>query len=581
VTPDRRLARDLAAGVAVEHRLGFARGFAFAAVQAYVAAAPAAPRLPPLPDGLALVPLHDAAVLAASRFAAGLVGLGVAEAVYRLGSLYTGVLPADFRAAHGVFYTPPEIVRATLDMAERAGTDWRQARCLDPSAGGGGFLVEIIRRIRSSLGKTEPALVLSRLAAQVRGQDVDPFGAWVAEVAVRLAVADLEAACGRALPPLVAVRDSLDQDGAEHGVFDLVASNVPFGRVSLPPARRALYARSTYGHANLYGLFTDAALRYAKPRGVIAYVMPTSMLSGLYFQSLRALLRQAAPPAELTFVTERAGVFDDALQETMLATYRCGRRNRSVRVNFLSIDAAARAHLTAAGRFRLPDAPAAPWLLPRHAQHVRLVDTLARMPHRLADYGFTVSTGPLVWNRHKTQFAADHQRRALPVIWAEAVSSDGRFIWRAAKRNHAPWFVPRPGVDDWLITDRPCVLLQRTTAKEQDRRLIATELPAEFVARHRGVVIENHINMIRTRSDTPPVGPAVIAAVLNSRAADMAFRCISGSVAVSAYELAALPLPPPDVIAAVDRLLQSGAPAAAVERTIAAAYGLDDAAATP
>ena len=40
--------------------------------------------------------------------------------------------------------------------------------------------------------------------------------------------------------------------------------------------RMRAYARSTYGHANLYGLFTDAGLRYAKRRGVVAYVMPTS-----------------------------------------------------------------------------------------------------------------------------------------------------------------------------------------------------------------------------------------------------------------------------------------------------------------
>ena len=90
-------------------------------------------------------------------------------------------------------------------------------------------------------------------------------------------------------------------------LFDLVSSNVPFGRLTLPPGTPRFYARSTYGHANLYGLFTDAGLHYAGEHGVLAYVMPTSMLSGLYFQSLRALLAKEAPPHEITFVTERAG----------------------------------------------------------------------------------------------------------------------------------------------------------------------------------------------------------------------------------------------------------------------------------
>ena len=38
-----------------------------------------------------------------------------------------------------------------------------------------------------------------------------------------------------------------------------------------------------------------------------------------------------------------------------------------------------------------------------------------------------------------------------------------------------------------------CILVQRTTAKEQARRLIAAELPSEFVHQHRGVVVENHL----------------------------------------------------------------------------------------
>ena len=98
-----------------------------------------------------------------------------------LGCVYIKALPPDFRASHGVFYTPPEIVRHTLDMAERAGIDWRRARCLDPSAGGGAFN-EIIRRIRDNLA-APPAFILSQIANRVRGYDLDPFGAWLAQLA--------------------------------------------------------------------------------------------------------------------------------------------------------------------------------------------------------------------------------------------------------------------------------------------------------------------------------------------------------------------------------------------------------------
>ena len=41
---------------------------------------------------------------------------------------------------------------------------------------------------------------------------------------------------------------------------------------------RRRYRRSLYGHANQYGVFTDLALRWTVPGGVIAYVTPTSFL---------------------------------------------------------------------------------------------------------------------------------------------------------------------------------------------------------------------------------------------------------------------------------------------------------------
>ena len=586
---DHSVARAMASTISDENRLAFARSFTLTAARAYAATLDANPPSLEAPQNVQLISLGAAAVEAATQFGAALVRATPAEAVYLLGCIYTGALPSDFRADHGVFYTPPEIVRHTLDMAERAGIDWRHARCLDPSAGGGAFLVEMIRRMRDALVGTDPALILSQIAARVRGYDLDPFGAWLAQTAAHFAVHDLEAAAGRRLSAIVHVRDSLEVRAEDRGVFDLVSSNVPFGRITLSPERRAFYARSIYGHANLYGVFTDAGLHYATTLGVVAYVMPTSMLSGLYYQALRALLAAEAPPHEIAFVTERSGIFEDALQETMLATYRKGRRTSSGIVRFVTIDA--RGPLTGAdgrgegtiavaGRFSLPADRNAPWLLARTADQADLAARLRGMKYRLASYGYCVSTGPLVWNRHKPQLREDHAAGTLPIIWAEAVTSDGRFKWRADRRNHKPWFAPDLPKDDWLIVCHACVLLQRTTAKEQDRRLIAAELPQRFITKHGGgVIIENHLNMIRAPAGDPVVPPAVIAAVLNSRAADTAFRCISGSVAVSAFELEAMPLPSPATMLKVARLLKGRAPSVDVENAIATAYGIADAAA--
>ena len=72
----------------------------------------------------------------------------------------------------------------------------------------------------------------------------------------------------------------------------------------------------------------------------------------------------------------------------------------------------------------------------------------------------------------------------------------------------------------------------------------------------------------------------MIAALLNSAAVDAAFRCINGSVAVSAFELEELPLPSPAFLVKLAKLIAAGAAAKEIEAVIAAAYARSDAATT-
>ena len=157
-----------------------------------------------------------------------------------------------------------------------------------------------------------------------RGYEIDPFGAWLAQVALDAFLLPLCQRANRPPPLVVELCDSLQIPGP-HRPFDLVIGNPPYGRIKLGEADRARFRRSLYGHANLYGLFSDIALRFAACDAVIAFVTPTSFLAGEYFKNLRRLLGEEAPPVSLDFVASRKGVFSSALQETLLAAYRRGR----------------------------------------------------------------------------------------------------------------------------------------------------------------------------------------------------------------------------------------------------------------
>ena len=83
------------------------------------------------------------------------------------------------------------------------------------------------------------------------------------------------------------------------------------------------------------------------------------------------------------------------------------------------------------------------------------------------------------------------------------------------------------------------------------------------------------MNMIVPTNGTPRVSPETLVALLNSTVVDDVFRCISGSVAVSAYELEALPLPSPQALTELERQLQAGVPHEIVESFVQKLYGVD------
>lgn len=492
------------------------------------------------------------------------------EGCHFLTSLYTTMLPGKERSALGAFYTPPALTQRLLDLADEGGVDWSSARVLDPASGGGAFLLEVAARKRRALEKCEPPFVLAHLGTHLSGLELDPHAASLSQAALEIFLSDLSMASGGDAPVFVKVCDSLEETPVAQ--YDLVIGNPPYGRVTLSAAQRSRYARSLYGHANLYGVFTDVALRWTRPGGVIAYLTPTSVLGGQYYTALRQLLAAEAPPVAIDFVHARRGVFEDVLQETLLALYRKGGKRNAFQVHYLHVDNEREARLTKNGKVGLPEAAGAPWLAPREPGHVGLIKAAEGMASRLSDWGYGVSTGPLVWNRFKPQMRTRAARGLLPLIWAEAVTTDGRFVFRAQKKNHAPYFKTEAS-HDWLIVDQGCVLVQRTTAKEQARRLIAAELPQEFIDAQGGVIVENHLNMVRAIGK-PKVTPAAVAAVINSDVVDQVFRCISGSVAVSAFELEAIPLPPASAMAEIERLVANDAPRATIERALRGLYGL-------
>lgn len=483
----------------------------------------------------------------------------------QLGMAYTAALSPAVRARHGRHYTPTLLAERLWEMTRAAlghiATPRRLAGLVrDPACGAGALLLPALAEHLDASRRTDPQLLLAGLPHLMEGVDADPAAVWLANVVLAAqalpVLAAVPAARRRPLPALAHVGDGLAPAATPARA---VVMNPPYGRVKLDEDERRRFAHVLYGHANLYGLFLAAGLESLDSQGVLSALVPTSFTAGRYFSALRQEMASTAPLREATFVVERDGVFAGVLQETCLATFT---RTKARRTSVSSING----HLTSVATVKSPRG-AGPWLLPRRPDDAHVAAAAAAMPLTLAAAGWRVSTGPLVWNRRRGDLHAAPGRTRAAVVWAADI--DGGTFHRDPARNQLRYLHLTSARDRaTMVLDTPAVLVQRTTAPEQTRRIVAVEMTADDLAAWGGqVVVENHVNVIRPDVAAPLLSRACLARVLATSTMDRLVRCLSGSVALSAYELASLPLPDAQTLAGWENLVGDE-----LDKAIAAAY---------
>ena len=505
---------------------------------------------------------------------------------------YLHLVSQEMRKRLGQYITPSVIVKYILEAAGyREDADILDRRLADPACGSAIFLVEATRVYLAALRRAGDPIEAwyPRVRAAFVGVDVDPIACLYARFNLSLLLTPailfwVDAHPNASLPALpIYCLDTLRAIVTELSAprlffydtpplrltdsFDFVVGNPPYHKIGrLGRELKDAFRASLYGHPNAYGLFLHAGLEMLRPGGVLGYIIPRSMLSGLYFKNLRRFIEQQAVLREVTLIAERKKVFENVLQGTMVLilqrqpaparplktaiTHSAGdletQQMPSTRIN----QEQAVRHLNGTSVWFVANTQRAYDILDKILSHHPLLSSPA--------VGCPARTGPIVWNRVKPLLCSSSEADALPLVWATDM---GRFAFSFGSAGESrPSYLKVTARTRRLMNRGLSLLAQRVTADEQPHRLVAC-IPESFCAEHTtGYFVENHLNVIQPRPNAPPIDLYYLLGILCSDAMEFFFRTMNGNTQVSATELNLMPIPRCDrepQIAALARQLQN------------------------
>ena len=480
------------------------------------------------------------------------------ERNYAIASAYSLLIGETRRRELAAYFTPPVLVRAVLDASAPVLDRCDTPAVLDPSCGGGSFLTPVARYLITNnvaRGSTREAACEKALTC-VNGIEIDSGLASLSRTLLRDMLARESGYRTKGKLGMVHRADALFHNPGTK--FDLIIGNPPFGRIGSERATTLLKndePGNIGGHTNLYALFLIRSLGWIKPGGGLVFVLPTSFVAGPYFASLRNEVLKHAEVSRIDLHEQRDNLFLGAVQDICVLSLRKREVSETSYIGHKQeyelgiIDAKGSRRITGSAVAR---SEGEPWLLPV-AHEVKVFAASARKssevgaPFTLSDYGYRVRVGKVVPTRERKRLHALRERGDLPLLWASTIRPNASFDFTASDRiGNARWYCPPDSVVMQYSTTRPAVILQRTSNRDQPRRLNAASVPAKFrIAYRKGFVAENHVIVIESLRVKPLVSPRKVAMLLNSSVVNERFSAVCGSFSISAKLLKRLALPNP------------------------------------
>lgn len=468
---------------------------------------------------------------------------------YKISALYMLLMPDSRRRKLSAYFTPPYICEYIIKRLSEYGVSFSSARVLDPACGGAAFLLPVIEKIFYDLQKSgaEKEDIAKVISNSVVGVEINPGLATLCRLLVADLIARRVGISIDALANIVIRGDALRISNL--GLFDIVISNPPYGRVFRYSTK--ILSRwgkiVTNGYVNTYAIFVCHSLEGLRKGGIAALVIPTSFISGPNFFNLREYILSEAHVLGITIVDGRSKVFIDVVQDTcVLFLRKRGDKREEIISGTECFMIGCGNDIVPLGVVDVPEKGGRAWVLPSLVDASD--DIFSGEYDTFSDYGYRVVSGYFVWNRSKDKmFSRSWPREGeYPLIWASNVRNGEDIKFSSRILGEPDNLISFVAMDDKsvAIQKNSCIVIQRTTNRRQVRRIIAGVILQRDIDQYGGFVSENHTILIAPVNEEKARVPMdVLRKLISSNVFDERYRRFSGTTNVSTKLLRSIPLP--------------------------------------
>lgn len=472
--------------------------------------------------------------------------------IYELINEHDRFIDKDVKKKLGQFYTPIGIAKKMVfEVRNELKTLSEQDLVVDPACGTGVFVVEIIKQMSAFLSFNK---LIKFVESNMFAYDVNPFSVIATKLNVLNTLLEIAPDVVNknkfllGIPMLNNIKWKNTIVDKEEKFFSIILGNPPYFKLDSTALKDIDgYDTIIYGQPNIYSLFMHWGISHLCTNGIMSFIVPQSIRSGLYFKNLREEIKGLRIKS-IFHIDSRQNLFDRAEQAVLIICLQNKSvRNTKTKIQFIN------GNQKVLSEFSIPRSKL---MMDRDNNYMFIINKKYEMYDILEkvysngamltvnDSLVKFSNGLFVWNQHKESLA-DSSDEAIPIVYGGDIQPvNFQFITSWANGERKAFAKITDKTRPYILSGKR-LLVQRTTNFEKDIRLKACLISDDFLKNYDSYFLENHVNFLCCNSGKEEILTDELMyyylGLLNSKLINYIFISKSGNTQVSANELNLLP----------------------------------------